>query len=441
MLRRWLSAPVLVGGLSLLFGLATLAGLILVRKPPAEASANEREKPIRVEAITVQPKDVPVTIMGWGQAKALNVVKIGAEVSGRVTEIHANLLVGGIVPKGEALFVVDREPYQVRVHEARARVAQLDGTLARLKTEWENEKQRMAAMERSRDLAMGQFERLQQLMRDDVGTQTNVDEAERNYVAAKDQTDRLAHELTLYPLRVREAESMLESAQAQLASAELDLKKTRVEAPFDARVTAVSLKRDQIVQAGAPVATIADDSLLEISVPLNSGDARQWLRFNGHRPLPNGAWFTDLEKVDCVVRWTEQPEEHCWVGRLERVESFDQESRTLTVAVRVEGPKTHAGPNALPLVEGMFCQVEIPGKIMRGVYELPMQALSSFENTVYACVNDRLKTLPVKVVKTERNSVFISGGLEPGQLVITTRLVNPLENSRLDVQAGRPAES
>ena len=241
-MRRVAIVPIAVGAIALMLGTTALVALILLRKPPAEASPSDREKAIQVEAIAVQPKDVPVTIVGLGQAKALNVVKISPEVSGRVTEIHANLLVGGIVPKGEALFVIDQGPYTARVEEGRAHVEQLDGTLARLRTEWENEKQRMEAMERSRDLAKAQFERLKDLMGDDVGTQTNVDEAERSYVSAKDQTDQLSHELALFPLRIRETESMIESAKAQLAVAELDLKRTRIESPFDARVTAVSLK-------------------------------------------------------------------------------------------------------------------------------------------------------------------------------------------------------
>lgn len=435
-MRRAALLPYAVGATALLVGLGTLLSLILLKKPPAEASPADREKPIQVETIEVQPKNVPVTITGWGQAKALNVVKIGPEVSGRVTEIHPNFLVGGIVPKGEALFAIERDPYVARVDQARAHVAQLDGTLARLKREWDNEKDRMASMERSRDLAKAQFDRLKELMSDEVGTQTNVDEAERSYVTAKDQTDQLAHGLALYPLRVRETESMLESAKAQLAVAELDLGRTRIEAPFDARVTDVSLKKDQVVLAGATVATIADDSLLEISVPLKSADARQWLLFNGTDPTPGGAWFTTLDRVDCLVRWTEQPEMHCWKGHLERVESYDDKTRMLTVVVRVHGADAKANPEGLPLVEGMFCQVEIPGKTMQQVYEIPAHALSGFENTVYAAVDNRLKTIPVQVARLDKNSVFVSGGLEPGQLVITTRLVNPLENSLLSVQAG-----
>jgi len=424
----------------LLVGAFTMAGLILLRKPPAEASTADKEKAIHVEVVAVQPKDVPITITGYGQAKALNVVKIAPEVSGRVCEIHPSLLVGGIIPKGAPLFVVDPEPYAARVEENRARASQLDGTLARLQTEWENEKARMAAMERARDLAKGQFDRVKELMKEDVGTMTGVDEAERAYVTAKDQTDQLAHDLAIYPLRIRETQSALESAKAQSEVAALDLKRTRVLAPFNARVTEVALKKDQVVAAGTPVVTLADDSLLEISVPLDSRDARQWLRFNGQRPLPDGAWFTDLEKVSCRIRWSEEPDNHCWVGALDRVESFDQSSRTLTVAVRISGAEAIAGKDGFPLVEGMFCTVEIPGRTLEGVFEVPQYAVS-FENTVYTVADNRLKTVPIKVAKRENQSAYIVSGIEPGQLVITTRLVNPMESALLDIKMAQEAPS
>jgi len=411
-----------------------MAALILLRKPPAEASPEDKAKSIRVEAVAVHPQSVPITIVGFGEVKALNVVKIGPEVSGRITEIHPNLLVGGIVPQGEAMFVIDPEPYQARVEDARARVSQLEGSLARFEMESENEKARMAAMERSRDLAEDQYERLKQLLSaDSVGTQTSVDEAERIYVNAKDQTDQVENELTLFPLRIREAKGSLESARAQLNVAELDLKRTRVDAPFTARVVTVSLKKDQVIAPGSPVVTISDDSILEISAPLNSADAREWLRFNENRSNPGAAWFADLEKVECRVRWTDDPEGHCWIGTLDRVESFDQNSRTLTVAVRVTGAQALAGTKMLPLVEGMFCTVEIPGRTLDNVYGIPQHAINNFDGTVYIAADNHLKTVSVKVARREKDLAYIAEGLEPGQLVITTRLMNPLENSPLDV--------
>ena len=64
---------------------------------------------------------------------------------------------------------------------------------------------------------------------------------------------------------------------------------------------------------------------------------------------------------------------------------------------------------------------------------LPRWAVS-FENMVYVSVNNRLKTLPVEVARTEGEDAFITNGLNAGDIVITTRLIDPLENALLDLK-------
>jgi hypothetical protein len=53
--------------------------------------------------------------------------------------------------------------------------------------------------------------------------------------------------------------------------------------------------------------------------------------------------------------------------------------------------------------------------------------------------NGRLRTLPVTLAHEEGNEAFVSEGLAPGQEVITTRLVNPLENSLVETGAPEAA--
>ena len=55
------------------------------------------------------------------------------------------------------------------------------------------------------------------------------------------------------------------------------------------------------------------------------------------------------------------------------------------------------------------------------------------DNTVYISKGDRLKTLSVNKVYASGDDVFLSGGINPGDLLITTRLVDPLENSALKI--------
>ncbi len=416
----------------LLLGLGSTVLLIKLRKPPTEATGSET--PLRVMGVRVQPEDVRVMITGYGEARALDQVSIAPEVPGRIVEIHPDLEVGGIVPEGETLFVIDPRDYKARLDDARAMVEQSRNAVKRMRTQLANDQERLKTLKRSRDLAKAEYDRLKRLLEvDQVGSQSNVDAAERAYNAAEDMVDQLERALAVYPIQIEEINNSLASAEARMRLAEVNFERTRVVAPFDARVTLVRLEKDQYVAPGLTVVTLADDSILEISVPLDSRDARRWLQFNGDRIADDTAWFSGLDRVTCPIRWTEDKEGHTWEGTLDRVEQFDPTSRTLTVAVRLEGADAFSkDPDQLPLVAGMFCVVEIPGLTLSGAYRLPRWAVS-FENTAYVSVDDRLRTVPVEVAWDYGDSVYVSGGLEPGDIVVTTRLVNPLEHSLLDV--------
>ncbi len=184
--------------------------------------------------------------------------------------------------------------------------------------------------------------------------------------------------------------------------------------------------------AGRQVLTLADDSILEIHVPLDSRDVRQWLQFSDSRKHPGTAWFTGLELVTCSIRWTEASDNHKWRGLLHRTVRFDRQTRTLTVAVRIDSANAAGnGTQGLPLVEGMFCAVDIPGKTLKNVYRLPSWAVS-YQNTVYQIRESRLKTVPVEMARAEGDTVIVSDGLRPGDWVVTTRLSDPLENTLLE---------
>jgi membrane fusion protein, multidrug efflux system len=172
--------------------------------------------------------------------------------------------------------------------------------------------------------------------------------------------------------------------------------------------------------------------VLEIQVPLDSRDVRQWLQFRAAGPSTAGAWFGEPEAVTCKIRWTEDKQGHVWHGMLHRVVTFDQKTRTVTVAVRVASQDALSGDKQLPLVEGMFCEVEIPGRKLENAFQVPRSAVS-FKNTVFMAKNRRLKTIPVEVARVDNDYAYITGGLSNGDRVITTRLVDPLENARLEI--------
>jgi len=376
--------------LVLLVGAAGMVMLIRFKKPPAEAANGERS--LRVEAMQIKKEDIQVFITGYGEVKALTVVPIAPEVSGRIVNIHPRLKIGEIIPKGEVLFKIDPKDY-----------------LTILKTN----RKRLKILKRSHELAKKEYQRFSVLFKkNNVASLSRLEAAEKTMLAAADQENQIIQ---------------------VLETAENNLERCEVIAPFNARIKSVSLEKGQYVTPGQNVVTLADDSVLEIQAPIDSRDARKWLRFNKDETNGNTTWFSNLEQVPCKIRWTENNNGQTWDGRLHRIIKFDQQTRTLIVAVRLDtGTALKKSPQSMPLVEGMFCSVQIAGRILHNVFRLPRQAVS-FENTVHIAVKDRLKTLPVNVVRVDGENAYVAGGINAGDMVVTTRLIDPLENALLEI--------
>lgn len=417
----------------LLFGLLAMNRLSALKKPPVEVKRTEQ--PLQVEGTIVRAENIRVTLTGYGEIKTLNNVSISPEISGRVVHVHPRLESGEIIPRDATLFKIDSRIYAATLQEANASLKQLKNTVSRMEKQFAIDEERQKTIDRNRDLAQLEFKRIQELFENNnVGTRSGVDKAEQSYNAALDQADQMSRALALYPLQIQEVNSSIEAAKARIAIAKVNLLRCRVTSPFTGRIKNTSIEIGQYVTPGQPVVTLADDTLLEIQVSLDARDARQWLLFD-NVPAENATtWFSKPAPVVCKLRWTENPEAEILAGIMDRVVQFDPQTRTLTVAVKLDTSSPQPGEtSSFPLVEGMFCMVDIPGKTLQNVIRLPRWSVS-FENTAYM-VNEesRLTTVPVTVIYAEGENVFISQGLTPGQTVVTTRLNDPLENALLAV--------
>ena len=417
----------------LLFGLLIMNKLSTLKKPPAEAKRTEQA--LQVEGTIVKTEDVRVILTGYGEIKTLNTVSISPEISGRVVDVHPHLDAGEIIPRDATLFKIDSRIYAARLQEANASLQQLKNTVLRLEKQFSIDGERQKTIERNRDLAQLEFKRIQQLYEvNDVGTRSSVDRTEQAYNATVDQADQMARALALYPLQIQEVNSGIEAAKARFAIAEVNLLRCRVTSPFTGRIKNASVETGQFVTPGQPLVTLANDTLLEIQISLAAEDARQWLLFDHNHSENQSTWFSKPTPVACKLRWTENPETDLWTGILDKVVQFNPQTRTLTVAIQIDAKNAQTREhNPFPLVEGMFCIVDVPGKRIQNVVRLPRWSVS-FENTVYLATEEsRLKTIPVKVIYAEGENVFVSEGLTPGQTVVTTRLSDPLENALLAV--------
>jgi len=432
-LPRAISVRLVTCIILLLVGILGMTALAGFKEAPAEIKY--KEPSLRVHTITAKSEDVQVRIMSYGEVRPLDVVSIAPEIPGRISHVHPKLETGEVIGKNEILFKIDPCDYRAICEQARAQVEQCENAISTLQIQQLADLKRLKAIERNRELAKLHLDRMQNLCETHgVVAQSQVESAEQIYNSASELHDQLAQAVELHPIQFKDANDSLASARAELHMAEANLERCVVRAPYDGRVKDVSVEAGQYVLPGLHVVTLANDAILEIHVPIDSRDAQQWLRFKGDASQENTVRFNDLEKVPCRIRWTEDQSGDYWEGRLHRIVKFEQQTRTLVVAVRIDAREAlSGGAGKLPLVEGMFCNVEILGTIIPHVFRLPREAVS-FENTVYVAENNRLKTVPVQVARIEGLHAIVCAGLENGDLIITTRLVDPLENCLLETR-------
>ncbi|WP_456385670.1 efflux RND transporter periplasmic adaptor subunit [Desulfolithobacter sp.] len=375
---------------------AGVGGFVLLqkmKKPPQHKDPGEHALP--VEVVTVQPGRATITVDGYGEIRSRSRVEIAAEVTGRVVSVYGreqdkggNLEPGVVVRAGEVLLLIDDRDYRLEYESSRARLKILERDLVLAERE------------------LARVRELYELKRS--GSISSVEQAESSCNAVRNQVRQLQQAMELARLRMN---------------------RCVIRAPFTCRIAEVHVEVGSYVSPGRQVLTLVDDRDLEVQIGLDSREALRWLRFEDRTGA--GFWFGRPLPVTGQVQWVEDARIQ---GRavVDRVVRFDPKSRTLVVALRLSA-KPGSG-SRVPLVEGMYCRVTIPGAVLENVFVLPRRAVT-FDSLVYVAVENRLQTRKVEVARVEDDRALVTAGLEPGEQVIVTRLDNPLENSLLSISS------
>jgi RND family efflux transporter MFP subunit len=189
--------------------------------------------PPKVTVALPVEQDVTRYFDATGNTAAINSVDLVARVQGFVQAI--NYTDGDFVKKGTSLFVIEPQPYQLKLDSAQAAVAGSQATL----------KQAQAEYKRQADLAGKQF-----------ASQATLDQAE----ATRDST-----------------QASLQQNQASAQQAQIDLGYTNVTAPFDGVVSARQVSLGQLVGANSPtvLATIVQMDPIYVNFTASERDVLQ----------------------------------------------------------------------------------------------------------------------------------------------------------------------
>ena len=364
--------------------------IIRSTEPTAQREGASRITPMLVEVIQPEFGTFTPVIRTLGTVEAENDLILSPRVNGQVISLADVFKEGSVVREGEILLQIDPADYETLLAQRRSELQQAEADYA---------------IEQGRRQVAEQD--LQRLGRD-------VPEESRSLILREPQ--RMA------------AQARVELAQASLRRAELDLGRTTLRAPFDAQVIERHATVGSQVSSGTPlgrlvaihnyrvIVTLPLSKMERISMPSASGREGSLARLR-HA----SAWPKEMSREGVVTGV---------IGAL------DERSRLARVIITVEDPLALLPENSgqPELIIGSMLEVEIEAQPLEQVVRLDRDYLRQ-NNTIWVMEDGLLRILPVTVAYQDETFAYISKGLPPDALVVTTSLRRVSEGAPLRLSA------
>jgi len=366
----------------LIAGAAGTSHLIFESEPKAQSEGATRRSAALVETIVVQRGDYRPRLRVLGLVEPARDIVLSPRVSGQIIGLEPEFVPGGIVSEGQKLLQIDPTDFQRLLTARRSELRQVQAELA---------------IEQGRQLvARQEFELLGE----------EIDPENRSLVLREPQIESIR-------ARVQSAEAAVEQAQ-------LDLDRSTVTAPFDAQILTRTVDVGSQVAPGDELARLVgvDEYWVMASVPLR--DLR-WLQFPSGDEQQNNQG--SAVHVRHTTAWDTGVHREARLARL--IGTVNQETRLARVLVTVDDPLAREtdGP---PLILGTIVELQIEARLLEGVVRLDREYLRQ-NDTVWVMEDGELRIRSAEVAFHDADHAFILSGLDAGEHVVTTSLATVTE--------------
>jgi HlyD family secretion protein len=226
------------------------------------ARSGNKIDPSKISA--VEQGDLAKSVVATGKIEAITKVEIKSKASGIVKSLLVDA--GDRVKHGQILAELDKEELQAQVRESKAQLAGAEASLNAAEADYERSK--VDANSPDVPILLRAYERAQSMAKQGVVSQSQLDDAQKNYDLAVNKRDLARAQMIINKAKIAQAQAQVTQFHASLARAEEQLNYSTIVAPIDG----VILSRD--VEVGDAVSSIL---ILGSSATLvmNLGDIHQ----------------------------------------------------------------------------------------------------------------------------------------------------------------------
>lgn len=337
-----------------------------------------------------------------GETEAVGRAEVRARVRGFIEAIEFEP--GQTVGVDTLLYLIEEDEYQATVNSMAAEVTAAEAAISVAKSQ-------VLIAQAEADRASREFARQKTLRDQNSTSQTEYDQSLAADEAAKAM--RAAAQSA-----VDSAEAVLKQARANLEKANLNLSYTRVSAPIAGRVTKTDLKLGNLVEVGAELAAVVDDSKIYANFSISD---RQMLELRKARDATSEGRVSQEEwsQVPVFLR-RESDDGFPFEGRLNYVDQEGVKAATGTLSLRAVFDNAKG-----QLFPGLFVRVRMPVAEQPDALIVPARAVLQDRVGAFVLVvgpYDKVERRDVKVGEQAEGWTVIEDGLAADDRVIVEGL-------------------
>jgi len=416
-----------------------LTFLIFVSRSNKTVEAAPR--PIDVQVVKVEQKDVPVYNEWIGTTAGMVNADIRSQVSGYL--LRQDYKEGSFVKKGQLLFEIDPRPFQAALDQAQGQVAQFQGQLEQANSQV---KQAEAQVAQANSQLLQAQAQLAQARANQVKTQLDVNKyaplleqkavtqqdydnaAQSNDVAkaqvkaadagietARAQLRAASAQVGTAKATVKAAEGQVENAKAGVRTAQLNLSFTRIISPIDGIAGLAQAQVGDLVNTqSAALTTVSTVDPIKIYFTLSE---QQYLYFNkaGLINARSGASVAQIELELILADGSTFPQKGNFYFADRQV---DEKTGAIRMAGLFPNPENVLRP-------GQYGRVRAVTATKNDALLVPQRAVTELQGTYQVAVvggDNKVEIRTVKVGDRADSNWIIEDGLKAGESVIVEGL-------------------
>ncbi len=341
---------------------------IIVWTAPQAKDRSAEEKKVSVQTITLKPQNIMAIIETTGTAQVSQDSEISAQVSGKIVYVNPALKPGTIVKQGDILFKIERDDYEAALKEAEASLQNAES-----------------------DLAI------------ELGSQ---EVAKKELKISGRKLTPLQESLTLREPQLKAAQASVTNEQAALQTAQMNLERTVIKAPFDSIVANTPTSLGTIATTGVTLVELVDNTNFWILAEIDT-HLLKYINFSNKDKEGSKVTITALSDKEGI--------QYEGVVRSLLPKTDDASKRPIVlVEFTLEPNQTQT------IFDGDIAALTIEGKMIQNAYKLPWELLKNSKE-VWLYKNGILEIKEVDILHKNSSEIIVSG-LNPKDEIVTTSI-------------------